>query len=523
MIFSRQLLVSAALLILSACATQNYSPTGRLILDEVKPDQGVVVVKVENVRPISLLNKKWVFFNVKNKETGEIETIANTAPFVANYSLFAGTLPPGNYEIANFDAPGIGPTNFGLLPALIMDAMTSDSQDLASQPATFTVKPGTVTNLGVIVTSQPDNSDEKFEIAILADEKARAAASGDVEASLKQRIAAFPVQSWDHMPAPGSLEKAAEIIRRKTRLTSVLGATKDGKLLLGGPLGTTFMRTGEGKWDFIQADTTDWVTSVNSLDEGRFWAGTDNGKLFVCSVEQKRCQKSSINTPDAVIVKVVPMNEWGYAIISMNSKKFGLETHVAVMKDLTGTDPAREVYKFDVGTNNLPVLFDGKMLRIYEMVPGISRTSNVYQYNPATGEVSQSEVDFWASNIYRLADGTYVMNRMNGLSSYNDISQDNGHSWVRNDVSTPIASRMRDAKVGFGLSTIGTGWSSVTVTLMKTDDGGQTWTPVGNTIDISGVGPIAYSAGRLFVPSGKALFSTADEGATWAVEWPVPH
>jgi hypothetical protein len=123
--------------------------------------------------------------------------------------------------------------------------------------------------------------------------------------------------------------------------------------------------------------------------------------------------------------------------------------------------------------------------------------------------------------MYRVSDGSLVLDRMNGMSIYNSFSKDNGKTWVDNDASGPHTLRYTDANNGYGFTLVSRGWSTVTLRLSKTEDGGKSWKQLGNPIEGSGILPIRIVGKRLFVFTGQKLLSTVDEGATWDTEWPA--
>jgi photosystem II stability/assembly factor-like uncharacterized protein len=78
------------------------------------------------------------------------------------------------------------------------------------------------------------------------------------------------------------------------------------------------------------------------------------------------------------------------------------------------------------------------------------------------------------------------------------------------------------ADVGYGFSTVSTGWSAVTLALNKTRDGGKSWAVMGGTTPGSGaIRILPLGEKHLIAFTGQGIVSTQDEGKTWRTEWPA--
>src|SRR5262249_52944607 len=149
------------------------------------------------VQYLSLSNAKWRTLKVTNTG-GEPFEFQDLAPPGASYSLFAGKLPQGTYQMSQLETIGNAP---GLLLAL----MASDFKEISAEFGTFTIKPATATNLGTIVFALPkDKKGPPFKVAILAGEAGLGSAYGDLPNATQARIADWPRMGWDKSPSADS-------------------------------------------------------------------------------------------------------------------------------------------------------------------------------------------------------------------------------------------------------------------------------------------------------------------------------
>lgn len=526
--YSRIFLISLVLALLGGCATNQQFVDNRFTLPEkIEPDHGILVVKIIGVQPLSVFNAKWKTLRLTDKATGQSHDIQDTAQPFASYSLFMGTLPKGQYVISDLESAGQAPANFGLIPALILISLTSDSQSIGNKLGSFTVKPGAVTNLGTVVSALPTEKDGQPKLAVLADTEGQLAALADVTPTAKARFAKLGTLTWDSPPSGEAGAKALEIIRTSNTNVSGLDATQDGRLIAGSVLGMLHSRSPDGKWTSQSVGSFDTITYARSLANGRIFAGTDNGKYYIWLPEQNKWLEQRVASEDFKITHVEPMGDTGFAIqaVSTHLPTYSnpIKTKVLFKPKLEGMSEVKEILSLDglSAFGKTVTFFNGEELQVFFNQVGFSRVADRYRINPITHEHKQDTVPYWAAELYRLPDSSLVLDRMNGLSIYNSFSKDNGKSWIDNDSSGPNAMRYIDANTGYGFSHVSTGWSTVTVTLSKTQDGGKTWQAVGTPIDVAGALPVRIIGKRLFVFTGKNILSTVDEGATWQTEWPI--
>lgn len=518
--------IAAALIaiMVAGCATGPLPMSSHV--ESIKPTEGVMLVKLISVQPISFMNPKWRSIKIKNKQTDEVIELADVSSPFGTYSLFLKSLPAGQYEISGFDAAGAAPAMFGIIPALIILAMTSDSSSTGSQPATFTVKPGELTNLGMIVSALPETKEDTMKLAVISDSLAQSSAFGDLDVEAADRIRKMPVRAWDKPADPAASEKALGLVKSYARVISTMDASTDNRVAIGSQLGMVHVRNTNGSWASMSVGTLDTITYVRFLDNGRIFAASDTGKYFVSTSEGNKWQQLGLGNSGYRIAAMEPLGTAGYAFLAppiTMSIHQPFQPKVFFKQKLESEDKAKELVTLDgwSAVGKLPMFYNGEELLVYLNHPGISRTADVHRIHAVTHEKKRDNVPYWATDLYRIPDGGLVLERMNGMSIYNSFSSDNGKTWVHNESSGPLSTRFIDSKNGYGVTKLSTNWADITVTLSKTTDGGKTWTDVGTPFGMSGLMPLRIVGNRIFIFTSTKLLSTADEGKTWQTEWPI--
>lgn len=511
---------------MTACATNQQFVGGRLSLPEkIAPEEGVMVMKLVGIQRLSVFNAKWKSIKLTNKKTDLVTEIFDTAPPFASYSLFMGTLPAGQYEITGLEALGPGPGTFGVIPALVIMAMTTDSQTLNARLGTFTVQPGKLANLGTVVSSFSEVKDEPMRVAVLNSDFGRKAALNDVDPEARTRVEKMPSTSWDKT-AGGNENAALANIRKFATNVAALETTAEKQVLIGSALGMLHLRQPGGEWQHLATGALDTLTYVKPLESGRIFAANESGKYFVWLPERRDWFENKLAGSDYRIFGLEAIGAHGYAFLAgstwMPTLSNPMKTKLLFKKNLLDNTPPVEVLEIEgfPALGRLPMFYDGTHLQVFFNHVGISRKVDRYRIDPASLEKKQDTLDFWANNFYRVADGTLVMDRMNGISHYNSFSSDQGKTWRHNEEGGPHSVRFIDSRHGYGLSTLSMGWSTVTGVLNKTDDGGKTWVQTGKPLELAGLAPVRVIDGVVYVHTGKELVSTVDEGATWKTEWP---
>jgi hypothetical protein len=518
-------LAMALLLALAGCAAPGPTQHSALAPGAVKADEGYVALKLIGVQPLSAFNAKWGTLRLVEKASGRSVELRDSAPGTAGYSLFIGALPAGQYSVAGFHSDGMAPGTFGVLPALVIMGMTSDSRALGTELGSFNVKAGTLSNLGVVVSALPEDKKSPLRIAVLADPAALAATLNDIEPASRTRLAALPAIGWDQPPEANAAARALEIVRTQARNVSVMEVLDGNRLVIGSALGMLHLRGVDGRWSSMSTGSLDTIGYVRALPGGRLFAATDSGRYHLWIPEQNTWRSQALPLGERIL-HLEPAGSAGWALLTQTAHTspgpVPGRLRVLLKADLEAAEAPRQLLAFDSfsAMGRLPVFHDGRELVVAFNHVGFSRTADLYRIDPATLQQRIEKLDHWIANLYVLPDGTLARERMNGLNLYTDFSTDKGAAWTRNDNPGPHTMRFADRERGWGLTTQSTGWSTVTLALNKTATGGRQWAKVGAPFEAAGPSSVRVLGDTVLVYTGKQLLSTKDDGATWTVEWP---
>lgn len=528
LMIARRLLAVSMLLLMAGCATNQQVVNNRFTLPEtISAKEGAILIRLVGVQPLSAFNAKWQSIKIVSKKDERKTELHDTAPPFAGYSLFMGRLPEGEYEIAGLESLGPAPGAFGVIPALIIMGMTSDQQSLQAQLGAFTVKAGTLTNLGVVVSALPEEKGKPMKLAVLADEAGQASALASAEPQARERLRNMPSIGWKETPDAAAAAKAVGIVREHARNISALETTQDQRVLVGSALGMVHVRSPEGNWSTMSVGALDNITYVRALSGGRIFAGTDSGNYFLWTPGQPAWRQHKFDDGESKIVHVEQMDEHGFAIVatSMHMPTFSkpIQNKLYFKARLDEEGRWKELVSIDnmSAVGKMPVIYAAGELRLVFNHIGISRTADLYRVDPVTLEKKQEKLDYWVTDIYRLPDGQLMMHRMNGMTTYSSVSGDDGKTWRHNPASGgPDAPRFANAKKGVGFVLKSVGWSSSLMGLVQTENGGDSWTATGAALE--GAWIVRFVNDQLFVKTHQKLMSSADGGKTWKVEWPLP-
>jgi hypothetical protein len=357
----------------------------------------------------------------------------------------------------------------------------------------------------------------------MADNGAKASAFHAMHADQQTALGALPLAvGWDAPAATDANDQALGLVRRFSQNVASIEVVPAGnRILIGGLLGVIHSKSDKTVWQGISTGTLDTITAITALEDGTLLAGSDSGRVL-SQRKDGAWRATSLPSPRFRVSTILPLSGKGIAIVAVNQDFRPPYAVIYFKAEFDGPDPFVEWLRYDDPSagGRFPVYFDGTDLVAYFGHQGFSRTADVHRINVATQTKSMAKVDYWVFDVYRLPDGTLVINRENGLSSYNSFSSDRGKTWRHPDAVVPGSSRYRDRAIGYGFKTQSMGWSINTVALFKTTDGGQSWIPVGTPLEGVGIMPIRYLGDTLYVFTGKSLVSTADEGKSWKTEWP---
>jgi hypothetical protein len=505
----KSILAFAIALLLAGCAAPGVQTSGGQVTLDQKPvaGEGHVLLRVQAARPSSFLNPKWRQVNLRHIGLGRVTEVYDISAPTAGASLFFARLPAGEYEIQELFSAGPGP---GLLLALMM----SDQQSLGSRIGSFKVTTGAVANLGTLVVAQ-EKGGKGLKAELLRDALGRDTAREDVQLRTGQPLTLQETAAWSREEATSEAESARA---RARAMVSVLSAGDDalGAEVIGGtPLGQILIRE-RGKWRSEPLPTLAVLTYARRLADGALLAGADGGRYFVRRPGGS-WQSHRLPERDALVVLVEPVAGQGLLVVANTGKEM-----LAYRAGAAGIEGA-PVARFETGGALSPVLATADTVTLVRNSPAFSRESWFTIIDKQSLKSSERHEKFLVFGFQRARGGPIVMNRYSGLSHFASFSTDEGRSWRHSPVEAPLGPYFIDAQRGYALD-FNRGMFTVDSFLVKTVDGGKTWTRTGaaNAVQVAGrvlgVGP----DGEVIATLGWEVLSSRDEGKTWQQEIPAP-
>jgi hypothetical protein len=493
-----------SLLLIAACATPGVERSGSAVSlnTESVPGQGHVAIKVVPSRPVSALNPRWKSIVLESKAGQVPVALDDFAEWGANASLFFGRIPEGDYEVVRLES--IGPGG-GLMFAML----TGDYQNIRDRIGTFSVRHGSVTNLGTIVVAPAEEAGKPARIEYLAGELGRR----DVAEHLRRRTGqALTLPQIPGPAVPGDEQQA--LVRARAWMSSLSPAhdAKGAALFGGASLGQIVLRDARGTWQTIPLELLDDVTYARRLEDGTLLAGLTQGRYAVRKAGQWRL----FSLPEKNgLVDFIDVTPDGGAIFAVSTPgkaeilyKKALDDQGAEVRSLAAMDAL-------IRFGRLAHSFDDRVVFVQNH-PGISRTADFVIVDKSKLQVRTEKRDFWVNGVQQLPDGALLVSRQNGMSYFVSVSEDKGGTWRHGETAGPVFTYFVDRSRGHGVE-INRGAFSVSVTLMKTADGGKTWTKTGAPLSRDVVDRILWAGpdGEVIVSAGFEVYSTTDDGATW--------
>ncbi len=505
----------ALLAIVAGCATNtaaNRTADG-LELDLTSgANEGHAILRVIALRPISTINPKWQRVNLTSN--GRSDSMADvTAPtnvffggrYYATESLYFAKLPAGRYDITGFGSTGPGP---GLIPALL----GSDSASTSSTPA-FSVESGRLANLGTLVFAPEFEKEQAAQMFLLNGPVGREHALNVLLAESGRKALDMP-EGGGWATRASTLDEEQTLARARAQVSLMYLRAGDAGVSGGSHLGQVVKRTGPRQWVREPVDTLSTIFSTTSTNDGRVIAGGEYGSYFVRS-GLGVWQEHRLPGDKGRVVYLEPRGPSGALIVTTGRTGSRYWVH-----DSPGDAMAipREVAKLESAPDL--ILSTPSELIVPGNIPGILRETDIRRVSKTDFSVTTQRHNFWVLGWQHFPGGEIRMTRQNGVSMYLSKSADAGKSWAHEQTSSGSHYWM-DSRRGYRMN-FSAGFSTVTNNLLKTNDGGAQWEPVGTplvTPDFAGSIVYADSTEVVVQVLGQ-IHSTVDEGKTWVRVFP---
>jgi len=302
----------------------------------------------------------------------------------------------------------------------------------------------------------------------------------------------------------------------------------DGRIVSSGIAGFLHIRERDGSWRSVHTKSFDSLTSINELDDHTLAVGTENGKYFLVAPDGKATGAYHLADPDMSISDIVPLGQFGNVLYTQRSNGvdlFSPGSYFVLRKgDLRSDGGETQLFSVDgfsaVGVS--PIYFHKTELFHFFNEPGFRRTTKMMRIDLVSGKKSEQEFNFWVTKIEPGNGDDLVLTRMNGMTLYRSISNDDGRNWRAIEDELPDSFVFVGGKTAYGLRKVATGWDTVQMVLRKSEDNGKNWHDTGTHFTVSTGIPLLVSGGSnsVVVYTGTDVRSTSDDGKTWIIEWP---
>ena len=506
---TRSLFVIATLLALAGCGTPGVQVSGTAVSVEQGPVAGAghVLLKMQSARPSTIFNPKWQMLRVAREGAMPVE-LNDISGAQSTGALFYARLPAGSYRVTEVQSVGPGP---GLLLAIL----AGDLVDLRVRELRFTVREGELSNLGTVVDSAPLDKDPKtHRVVLLRDALGQAAAAEALEARTGQKLTSRQNGGWANEATPQEAQRA---LVRARALMSVLSPGDDAldAVVIGGTaLGQILLRDAKGEWQSEALDTLAAVTYARRLADGTLLAGTEHGRIYERRPHGAWRQLRLADGASSVL-HIEPL---GDAWLVTAQKGYD----VAVYRlDAAGVQSAPIASINTGGGLYAGTLANAEQLVLTRNTPAFARESQHTIIEKRSLQSTTREEKYLVFAYQRLRSGEVFMDRFTGMTHYVSYSRDGGRSWQHVQTEAPLWPHFIDAQRGYALD-LNRGMFSVDSILVRTQDGGKSWTRTGVPVTVETAGRVlGIAADNAIVASlGWEVRSSRDEGKTWRRELP---
>lgn len=500
------LIATAVLPLLSGCAT----PT--VALDPTKAavpaGHGVLVTRVLANNPSTPLDFSHSTLTLQSTQTGEKFTMTSkTTPGDAE-ALFFGAFPPGRYHIADL----ITPTVTGIITA-----------PLANQTGEFEITGGRVTDVGALVMAFDSVGlrSGRYHVSIISSEDdtnvvLRLLPSEVVSTlvdsrPLRQDISLNSTANW----------RANLLAKQRSAITAQSIPSEGKAILFGRSLGVVSKWNPETqKWASVDTGSSFNVRSVAMLSDGSQLIGCEQGVMFVNEGGRTR----TLASPGDGAVIFVGQSAGGEYLAVLRGKRgisvFGArglspaDWHELKSLPLEHPNSTMSSVQTGVAGNRLVLIIGESGFVATTTIHSVDLDSHVWTSYPA--ELSSLGVPKFSI----AADGTLVASAGTAYTKKLYRSTDFGKSWS----SAPLENWMttlllRDSQNLYvqRIDHIGVFSAKDSVsTLLKSEDGGKTWSPTGELPKFMTALYILPRKGWLAANTLVGdLYVSNDDGKTW--------
>ena len=488
----RGLVLLALAIALSGCASVEHRDT-RIR----SSNDGAVIIRVlPNVQSSSQYFRNWHALKLARApragETAEVEYQVRPAIYAASRTaIYAATLPPGRYRFVEFSAQSCG--------YMCISSMLSVSTKFSQ----FEVKPGQITDLGVLV--QTDPQDGSRGVALTHEQRGNNELTLEIVREVFPDLSPMmssPRLSWSmgSVPTPmAALHKAA--IRDSYGFVAPR-ETEGGAFLFGTANGVVGLwKPGNARQGFDIGERVS-VDSVLVLPDSRWMAAGEFSVVKISHDRGKTWQTVRGNLPLGL---VVDLNLWRDNVVLTMSQGGVVKIYRAPVAgdqwQLVASHATDVNWFFDVqGVRPQSILLGDVLVTT---IPG--RQLSVLDLNSGRAELRKlpGAVQMFSAS----ADGVLRCRCLSVIAVNPYESNDLGKTWVESTASRfMLMPAFRDARNGVAFK----GGFMSPSKFTYTSDGGKTWVETTEA-------PL-YFHELFYSRDGKKAFATTLRGDLWQTE-----
>ncbi|MFT3734572.1 MAG: hypothetical protein QM776_06070 [Rhodocyclaceae bacterium] len=483
---SRLIGIGLSTLLLSACGLVPVKTLEQTLQPKTSIAEGnaVIVVKVQMGQGSFLpAHLKWQGLNITEVTDGaskaRSQASINVEPVYAEHSLFVAEIPAGKWRLS-----GVSTMQFN------GDGSSISYGFPLSSAGTFSVKAGELVELGsiaILPTGKSVESGNRNErrtqqrmvamiVPLSPAERAQLLqiVSPRLPASLKLR----EEPSWELSPLQKLLAEPAFRQGESKRFASPL--IQNGEALFGEEFGQIRIRRG-GQWDWMDTGLSGNVSAIARMDDGTLLAGGALGVVLFKRPGGNTWESRPLPARDAVIAGLHAHPKIGV----IAAVRHGPELIVWSMKSLDA--PWTELRRFSASGNsnfgtavNVQTSIGNK--RFYARVNEVAFTadSNLHVLDIESGQWSTTSLSMY-DNLHQPPGDTIWSLRGNAFSAGVRVTSDAGKTWQElASTGLPLALQMTSPTTGYLVRSEAfvVKASSVVFLLLKTTDGGKTFTQI---------------------------------------------
>ncbi len=509
--FSYAVLAVLALLAPAAAVAKDDEPKPEHPIVKMEPGHGLVLLRVATNRQPSQFFAKWEVMMVQNLTTRKRHRLVDRYLAKARHAHFLESLPPGEYEIENFESSQAG---FLTLSAGVR---------IDSTAWRFSVEAGRLTNLGTLLMVRPYYPANTAELRIVhaADAELPARSAFLFEPQQRGTVLKDPL-GWRAIPPDAGPASLKPETRRLSMFLAGGAPGRDGSTLFGEQFGQIARRQRGGTWLWEDTGTLETIMAAVESGDGTLYAVAENSVLLTRPA-QGDWRPVEVPVPGARPCLIYTEADGSLTTLWEQEHTLTLLTYRAGAEQ-----PWVEQRRFPM----TPTIFVNGQARcsafpreqkliVLVTTPRFNSPRYAFEVFDRAGNAWTHHETKLYGPISVFADSSiYSMSGPNIKQTFR-VSRDFGKTWdTRGSPNWSGQPVFRSATEGFLLRTDDIPMKTpekLENSLWRTSDGGRTWQKHADVPNLMAA-LLLVPDGMLLVTSGGKMYFSADDGKTLSLE-----